>query len=46
MISHGSVVARECRIPAVVGVPEATTCLRIRQRVRVDGSAGKVTLID
>lgn len=46
MISHGSVVAREYGIPAVVGVPEATTRLRSGQRVRVDGTAGRVTLLD
>ncbi|MFZ5825549.1 MAG: PEP/pyruvate-binding domain-containing protein [Bacillota bacterium] len=42
MMSHGSVVAREYGIPAVVGVPEATTRLQTGQRVRVDGSAGTV----
>jgi pyruvate,water dikinase len=46
MISHGSVVAREYGIPAVVGVPEATTLLRTGQRVRVDGSTGTVTVLD
>ncbi|MHB1161674.1 MAG: PEP-utilizing enzyme [Chloroflexota bacterium] len=46
MISHGSVVAREYGIPAVVGVPEATARLRTGQRVRVDGSAGIVVPLD
>jgi rifampicin phosphotransferase len=46
MISHGSVVAREYGIPAVVGVPEATTRLRTGQRVRVDGSTGTVVPLD
>ena len=46
MISHGSVVAREYGIPAVVGVPEATTRLRTGQRIRVDGTAGTVTILD
>ncbi|HYF92570.1 MAG TPA: PEP/pyruvate-binding domain-containing protein [Symbiobacteriaceae bacterium] len=46
MISHGSVVAREYGIPAVVGVPEATTRLRTGQRVRVDGSKGTVVPLD
>lgn len=45
MISHGSVVAREYGIPAVVGVPNATKLLRTGQRVRVDGSAGTVSPI-
>jgi pyruvate,water dikinase len=41
--SHGAVVAREYGIPAVVGVPDATTRLATGQRVTVDGSGGKVT---
>jgi phosphohistidine swiveling domain-containing protein len=44
VISHGAVVAREYGIPAVVGVPDATTKLRTGQRVTVDGAAGTVTL--
>ena len=46
MMSHGSIVAREYGIPAVVGVPQATTLLRTGQRVRVDGGAGVVVLLD
>ncbi|HYG56926.1 MAG TPA: PEP/pyruvate-binding domain-containing protein, partial [Symbiobacteriaceae bacterium] len=46
MVSHGSVVAREYGIPAVVGVPEATTRLSTGQRVRVDGSSGLVVPLD
>ncbi|RKR19766.1 pyruvate,water dikinase [Arthrobacter oryzae] len=46
VISHGAVVAREYGIPAVVGVPDATTLLRTGQRVTVDGSAGTVRLVD
>jgi pyruvate,water dikinase len=40
--SHGAVVAREYGIPAVVGVPEATSRLRTGQQVTVDGAAGLV----
>ena len=40
MMTHGSVVAREYGIPAVVGVNEATSRLLDGQRVRVDGRAG------
>jgi pyruvate,water dikinase len=46
MMTHGSVVAREYGIPAVVGVHEATTRLQNGQRVRLDGSAGIITLLD
>jgi phosphoenolpyruvate synthase/pyruvate phosphate dikinase len=46
LMTHGSVVAREYGIPAVVGVHEATTRLQTGQRVRVDGSSGEITLLD
>jgi pyruvate,water dikinase len=42
IMSHGSVVAREYGIPAVVGVAGATQRLRTGQRVRVDGENGLV----
>ena len=45
LMTHGSVVAREYGIPAVVGVHEATTRLKTGQRVRVDGSAGRVVVL-
>jgi phosphohistidine swiveling domain-containing protein len=40
--SHGAVVAREYGIPAVVGVPDATTRISTGQEVTVDGAAGVV----
>lgn len=45
MVTHGSVVAREYGIPAVVGVEAATTRLQTGQRVRVDGNVGRVTVL-
>jgi pyruvate,water dikinase len=45
-MTHGSVVAREYGIPAVVGVHEATTRLATGQRVRLDGTAGTIVLRD
>jgi pyruvate,water dikinase len=44
MMSHGAVVAREYGIPAVVGVAGATDRIASGQQVRVDGSAGTVSL--
>ncbi len=46
MMTHGSVVAREYGIPAVVGIRQATTRLSTGQRVRVDGATGEITLLD
>ena len=46
MMTHGSVVAREYGIPAVAGVAQATELLRTGQRLRVDGSSGRVELLD
>jgi pyruvate,water dikinase len=45
LLTHGSVVAREYGIPAVVGVHQATTRLVDGQRIRVDGSLGHVTIL-
>ncbi|MGZ8749395.1 MAG: PEP/pyruvate-binding domain-containing protein [Pseudonocardia sp.] len=42
--SHGAVVAREYGIPAVVGVPEATTRIATGAQITVDGAAGRVHL--
>jgi pyruvate,water dikinase len=46
LITHGSIVAREYGIPAVVGVPDATQRLHTGQRVRVDGERGVVVLLE
>jgi phosphohistidine swiveling domain-containing protein len=43
-LSHGSIVAREYGIPAVLGTGDATRRIRSGQVVTVDGSAGVVTL--
>lgn len=45
MMTHGSVVAREYGIPAVVGVHQATTRLKNGQRIRIDGTAGKIVVL-
>jgi len=46
LMTHGSVVAREYGIPAVAGVTRACERLQTGQRVRVDGTAGRVTLLE
>jgi len=45
MMTHGSVVAREYGIPAVVGVGSATRNLKTGQRIRVDGTRGLVEVV-
>jgi pyruvate,water dikinase len=46
MMTHGSVVAREYGIPAVVGVHQATTRLKDGQRIRMDGTTGQIVLLN
>jgi pyruvate,water dikinase len=46
LLSHGSVVAREYGIPAVVNVGPATRLIRTGQRLEVDGNRGTVTILD
>ncbi len=43
-LSHGSIVAREYGIPAVMGTGVATKRIRNGQMITVDGSAGLVTI--
>jgi phosphoenolpyruvate-protein kinase (PTS system EI component) len=43
-MSHGSVVAREYGIPAVVGVPGATERISTGLQITVDGAAGTVNI--
>ena len=46
ILSHCAVVAREYRIPAVVGTGVATSTIRDGQTIEVDGDAGRVYLFD
>jgi pyruvate,water dikinase len=46
LMTHGAVVAREYGLPAVVSVDGATRTIRDGQRIRVDGSAGIVEILD
>lgn len=45
LMTHGSVIARELGIPAVVGAAGVTTRIHTGDRVRVDGSRGYVEVI-
>ncbi len=44
-LSRGAVTARAMRLPAVMSVKESLSRLKNGQRVRVDGSHGKVFLL-
>lgn len=46
VLSHATIVARDLGIPAVVNTKTATTTIRDGDRVRVDGGAGIVTVLE
>jgi pyruvate,water dikinase len=46
LLSHGSVVAREYGLPAVVGAAGATRLIKTGDRIVVDGASGTVVLLD
>jgi rifampicin phosphotransferase len=46
ILSHGAVVSREYRIPAVTAVRNATHLLKNGQKVRVDGNEGIIYLLE
>ena len=45
-LSHGSIVAREYSIPAVLGTGMATRRIESGQQITVDGDAGTVSLLE
>jgi phosphoenolpyruvate synthase/pyruvate phosphate dikinase len=45
MASHPAVVSREFGIPAVVGTSDATRRIKTGDRVRVNGSVGRVEIL-
>ena len=44
--AHGSIVAREYGIPAVLGTGNGTRLIEHGQRISVDGDNGTVTILD
>ena len=45
-LSHGAIVAREFGIPAAVNLPGILARLRDGDLVEVDGTSGRVTLLE
>ena len=45
-LSHGAIVAREYKIPAVMDIDRATKIFRDGQRVRLNGQTGIVEILD
>ncbi len=45
LMTHGSVIAREYGLPAVVGIEHATQLIQDGQRIRVNGTDGYVEII-
>jgi pyruvate,water dikinase len=43
-LAHGSIVAREYGIPAVMGVGNATQSIRDGVTITVDGTAGRISI--
>lgn len=46
LLSHTAIISRELGIPAVVNVRNATTLLESGQRVQMDGTSGKITILE
>lgn len=46
IMSHAAIVCREYQVPAVTGTGYATRDISTGQRIRVDGAAGTVTILD
>ncbi|MFF4761839.1 PEP-utilizing enzyme [Streptomyces sp. NPDC001292] len=46
MMSHAAIVCREYGLPAVTGTGSASTTVRTGQRIRVDGNAGRVEMLE
>ncbi len=46
MLSHSAIVARELGIPAIVSIPDLMRRVRTGDRLEMDGSSGRVTVVE
>ncbi|MGH9286601.1 MAG: PEP-utilizing enzyme, partial [Acidimicrobiales bacterium] len=44
--SHGAIVARELGVPCVIGTGDGTRRIRTGDRLHVDGSGGRVQILE
>lgn len=45
LLSHTAIIARELKVPSVVGVSKATEKLQTGMRVRLDGNTGRIEVL-
>jgi len=46
LLSHSAIVAREMGLPAIVGIRGLTQTLKTGMRIRMDGKAGTIVILD
>jgi pyruvate,water dikinase len=46
MMSHAAIVCREYGLPAVTGTGSGSTKIKSGMKIRVNGSMGKVTILE
>lgn len=46
LLSHASVVSRELKKPCLIGVPSATKKLHDGDRLELDATSGKITILE
>jgi rifampicin phosphotransferase len=46
LMTHGSVIAREYGLPAIVGVDDATRRIRDGQHIRLHATQGYIEILD
>jgi len=45
ILSHGAILAREFKLPAIFNVPEASSRLRDGQRIKMNGTTGTIQIL-
>ena len=45
LLSHTAIISRELKVPSIVGVPDLLDTVKTGDRIRMDGSSGKIEII-